>query len=155
MKPNTMKQKAKAVTQLESVRRDNVRTLIDSKWTDARSIAKAMNFTPATVWQWLSTGLGRRYISENTARLLEERLGLVPRSLDSPGFGGHAPSKSVVQRRLEDAETMTEEAIERTGVALTKEARQELTTFFSEELKRNRKVSRETADAAVRLKRRS
>lgn len=149
-----MKTKAKAVSQTETTRRDNVRTLIDSKWTDARAIAKAMGFTPATVWQWLSTGLGRRYISENTARLLEEKLGLVPRSLDLPGFGGHAPSKSVVQRRLEDAETLTEEAMERTGVALTKSAREELTAFFNEELAKSRKISRETADAAVRLRRR-
>lgn len=156
MKPNATKIKAKATIEAEKTRAENVWTLLQSGWTTVDAIAKAMKFTKANVYQWyMESEIARRYISGNQARLLEERLKLFPGSLDLPGFGGHVPSKSVVQLRLEDAESILDEALKRTNIHLTKLARQELIESFSHELKNDRKVTPQAADLAVRLKRRS
>src|SRR5579863_2682526 len=111
MKPNTTKKKAKAVSLAEVTRQENVRALVLAERYSKRQIAKMMGFTPAVVHQWLSapSSTGHRAISENMARLIEEKLHLPTRALDDPLYGPGLPRPTQEQIAERDAEALVDE----------------------------------------------
>src|SRR5579859_5892400 len=147
----TAKKKAKAVAEVEMIRRDNVRDFLIGKphrfggrdgWADRNTIAKAMGFSPANINHWLMEpgSDGFRAISENTARTLEERLQLKTGALDLPGMGGHSPQIRV-SAIADKADTLVQRAQSRLGVKLRKQDYLRVAKFFYNELREGRKVT--------------
>ncbi len=152
MKAKMKKTKAKATARVEEVRRENVRDLIRSERTSVRRLAQQMDFTPATVYQWLSppSSVGHRSISENMARVLEERLQLPTGSLDKAGLVATLPM-DVVARRMADAEETVERVRHKVGVRLSRRAQQLATEAIARELEEGRTPTFQSVEMVVRV----
>lgn len=158
------KGKAKAVAEVELIRRDNVRDFLIGKphrlggrdgWADRNTIAKAMEFKPANVNHWLMDpgSEGWRAISENTARMLEERLQLPAGCLDLPGMGGNhgRTSQKELSELGDKAIDLVKKAHKKVGLKTNTAAFRRAAKFFYNELKAGRRVTDDSVETAVRL----